>query len=127
VLAQPDFGAEAARNNLVFRIPTPVFGAGLIEAIYDGTIVANLAAYAGVKAQLGISGRVNTTVTTALSPSSGGKPRTSRCCCSPRAYNVEMGISNELFQTEREPMQRVSSPTSRTASPTPRSRQRRRD
>src|ERR1700739_3821060 len=30
-IAQPDFNAAAARNNLIFRIPTPVFGAGLIE------------------------------------------------------------------------------------------------
>ena len=39
VLRQPDFAAEAARNNVVFRIPTPVFGAGLIEAIPDTEIL----------------------------------------------------------------------------------------
>jgi len=43
VLAQPDFRRAAARNNLIFRIPTPVFGAGLIEEIADATIMANLA------------------------------------------------------------------------------------
>ena len=32
-LAQPDFATAAAENNLVFRIPTPAFGAGLIQAI----------------------------------------------------------------------------------------------
>jgi len=103
VLAQPDFGAEAARNNLVFRIPTPVFGAGLIEAIYDGTIVANLAAYAGVKAQLGISGRVNTNGNDGTVTKFGWKAQNkSLLLFSAEAYNVEMGISNELFQTERE-------------------------
>jgi len=40
-LAQPDFAAELARNNVVFRIPTPVFGSGLIESIPDSTILAN--------------------------------------------------------------------------------------
>jgi len=43
VLAQPDFRRAAARNNLIFRIPPPVFGAGLIEEIADATIMANLA------------------------------------------------------------------------------------
>src|SRR5262252_7200411 len=31
VLAQPDFAAALADNNVIFRIPTPTFGAGLIE------------------------------------------------------------------------------------------------
>src|SRR2546422_1061769 len=31
VLAQPDFDTQAVNNNLIFRIPTPVFGAGLSE------------------------------------------------------------------------------------------------
>src|SRR5580658_440289 len=34
-IAQPDFAAAVAANNAIFRIPTPVFGAGLIEAILD--------------------------------------------------------------------------------------------
>jgi CxxC motif-containing protein (DUF1111 family) len=102
-LAQPDFGAEAARNNLVFRIPTPVFGAGLIEAIYDGTIVANLATYAAVKAQYGISGRTNTNGNDGTVTRFGWKAQNkSLLLFSAEAYNVEMGISNELFQTERE-------------------------
>src|SRR5882672_5966998 len=38
VLAQPDFERELARRNVIFRIPTPVFGAGLIEQIPDKAI-----------------------------------------------------------------------------------------
>src|SRR5436309_2396640 len=38
-ISQPDFAGNA--ENLRFRIPTPVFGAGLIEAIEDATIAAN--------------------------------------------------------------------------------------
>src|SRR5437016_2372872 len=41
VIAQPDFVTAAALQNLIFRIPTPLFGAGLIEAVEDRTIVAN--------------------------------------------------------------------------------------
>ena len=37
-ISQPDFGAQ----NISFRIPTPVFGAGLIEAITESTIVVFL-------------------------------------------------------------------------------------
>jgi CxxC motif-containing protein (DUF1111 family) len=103
VLAQPDFGAEAARNNLIFRIPSPVFGAGLIEAISDGAIAANLAANAGVKAAFGISGRTNNNGNDGTITRFGWKAQNkSLLLFSAEAYNVEMGISNELFQTERE-------------------------
>ncbi len=30
-IGQPDFNGAMAQNNVIFRIPTPVFGAGLIE------------------------------------------------------------------------------------------------
>src|SRR5262245_45300292 len=35
VLAQPNFAAEQANNNVIFRIPTPVFGLGLVSQITD--------------------------------------------------------------------------------------------
>ena len=41
-IAQPNFVQAHKDNNLIFRIPTPVFGAGLIEQITDSTILANL-------------------------------------------------------------------------------------
>src|SRR5436190_22265333 len=62
VLAQPDFATQAANNNLIFRIPTPVFGAGLIEQIPDSVILANQAANADTKQRLGIRGHPNLTV-----------------------------------------------------------------
>jgi hypothetical protein len=58
-LAQPDFDGEMGRNNVVFRIPTPVFGAGLIEQIPDATILANQSSNAARKRDLGIRGRAN--------------------------------------------------------------------
>ena len=48
-LAQPDFDRELRRNNVIFRIPTPVFGAGLIEQIPDTAILANQASSASQK------------------------------------------------------------------------------
>ncbi|HTU48824.1 MAG TPA: hypothetical protein VMF91_27420 [Bryobacteraceae bacterium] len=41
-------------NNIIFRIPTPVFGMGLLEAISDETIISNMNANAATKASLGI-------------------------------------------------------------------------
>ena len=58
-ISQPDFAAALAANNVVFRIPTPLFGGGLIEAIDDSVILANRDANATQKAALGISGHEN--------------------------------------------------------------------
>ena len=41
-MAQPNFAMMQQLNNVIFRIPTPDFGAGLIENIADSTIVANM-------------------------------------------------------------------------------------
>jgi hypothetical protein len=61
VLQQPDFEAELARKNVIFRIPTPVFGAGLIEQIPDRAIVDNLnnAMDQPEKRRMHVVGRVN--------------------------------------------------------------------
>ena len=40
-IAQPDFATELANNNVIFRIPTPVFGLGLVEDVSDSTLEAN--------------------------------------------------------------------------------------
>src|SRR6266852_8358830 len=53
---QPDFSDTA---NLSFRIPTPVFGAGLIDNIPDAVILANRTAQAAHKRRLGIGGEPN--------------------------------------------------------------------
>jgi CxxC motif-containing protein (DUF1111 family) len=115
-VAQPDFAAELSRRNVVFRIPTPVFGAGLIEAIPDGEILRNQAALTAAKQNLGIRGRPNLVL--ALGAISGqanknGNDGTagrfghkaqnkSLLIFSGEAYNVEMGISNGAFPTERD-------------------------
>jgi CxxC motif-containing protein (DUF1111 family) len=115
-LAQPQFDVEFARRNVIFRIPTPVFGAGLIEQIPDSAILANLASDAARKGALGIYGRPNIAVsgrTISGQPNKNGNDGTvarfgwkaqnkSLLLFSGEAYNVEMGITNELFQTERD-------------------------
>src|SRR2546421_11398333 len=56
-IQQEDFGAQVARHNVIFRIPTATFGLGLVEAIPDATILANRAANSATKATLGIFGQ----------------------------------------------------------------------
>src|ERR1017187_5286662 len=50
---------QGGNSNIIFRIPTPGFGAGLIEAIPDSAIVANMKSNAALKSALGISGHPN--------------------------------------------------------------------
>lgn len=115
-LAQPDFATAVANNNVIFRIPTPLFGAGLIEQIPDSGILANQASDAEQKSALGIRGRPNIIVagsTISGQPNKNGNDGTiarfgwkaqnkSLLLFSGEAYNVEMGVTNELFQTERD-------------------------
>jgi CxxC motif-containing protein (DUF1111 family) len=115
-LAQPDFETELAAGNVIFRISTPLFGAGLIEQIPDSAILANQAANADAKLALGIGGKANIVLAgNAITgqPNLNGNDGTiarfgwkaqnkSLLLFAGEAYNVEMGISNELFQTERD-------------------------
>ena len=115
-LAQPDFATALANRNVIFRIPTPTFGAGLIEQIPDSVIMANQAANGAQKGALGIFGKPNIVLagsTVSGQPNTNGNDGTiarfgwkaqnkSLLLFSGEAYNVEMGITNELFQTERD-------------------------
>ncbi|MCU1275643.1 MAG: hypothetical protein JWO48_3074, partial [Bryobacterales bacterium] len=99
-ISQPDFSNTA---NLSFRIPTPNFGAGLIEAIPDSTLKSALASNRTQKARLGISGRLNTTSNDGTVTRFGWKAQNkSLLVFSGEAYNVEQGVTNVVFFTERE-------------------------
>jgi CxxC motif-containing protein (DUF1111 family) len=95
-ISQPAFGANV--SNLRFRIPTPLFGAGLIEAIDDATIAANVH---GGKA-FGVAGRENRNGNDGTITRFGWKAQNkSLVIFSGEAYNVEQGVTNELFPDER--------------------------
>jgi CxxC motif-containing protein (DUF1111 family) len=99
-LAQPDFNAYLAANDLIFRIPTPTFGAGLIENLDDSTLLANQAK--NLSNTLGISGSFNRNGNDGTISRFGWKAQNkSLHIFSGEAYNVEMGISNELFPQDR--------------------------
>jgi CxxC motif-containing protein (DUF1111 family) len=101
-LAQPDFATAVAQNNVIFRIPTPLFGLGLVEATPDQALIDNLSATAAVRAPLGIGGSFNTSGNDGTITRFGWKAQNkSLLMFSGEAYNVEMGVSNELFPNER--------------------------
>jgi len=103
VLGQPDFATALANRNVIFRIPTPTFGAGLIEEITDTTILINRSRDSSTKSALGISGRPNRNGNDGTITRFGWKAQNqSLMIFSGEAYNVEMGITNELFQSERD-------------------------
>jgi CxxC motif-containing protein (DUF1111 family) len=100
-IAQPDFATAAAQKNLSLRIPTPLFGAGLIEAITDTTILANKTANAAVKAQLGIAGHENRNGNDGTITRFGWKAQNKSLeLFGGEAYNVEQGVTNQIFPTE---------------------------
>ncbi len=101
-MAQPNFVQAQELNNIIFRIPTPLFGMGLIENIPDATIYANLAANAALKQSLGISGHTNTSGNDGTVTRFGWKAQNKSVeVFAGEAYNVEMGVTNELFPDER--------------------------
>jgi len=99
-LPQPGFAAARAANNIIFRIPTPVFGAGLIENLDDSTLLNNQAA--NNNNRFGISGALNRNGNDGTITRFGWKAQNkSLHIFSGEAYNVEMGISNLLFTQDR--------------------------
>ena len=101
-LAQPDFATAVAQNNVIFRIPTPMFGLGLVEATSDQALLDNLKSTASARASLGIAGSFNSSGNDGSITRFGWKAQNkSLLLFAGEAYNVEMGVANELFPNER--------------------------
>ena len=101
-IRQPDFAHHLALNNVSFRIPTPTFGAGLIENISEETIIDNMRANDSAKELLGISGHPNRDGNDGMISRFGWKAQNKSLeIFSGEAYNVEMGVTSELFPNER--------------------------
>jgi CxxC motif-containing protein (DUF1111 family) len=99
-LQQPNFEQAQQSNNIIFRIPTPTFGAGLVENIDDATLLANQAAQVGNN--FGVAGSFNRNGNDGTIARFGWKAQNkSLLTFAGEAYNVEMGITNEAFPQER--------------------------
>jgi CxxC motif-containing protein (DUF1111 family) len=102
-IQQPNFAAAVAADNVIFRIPTPTFGLGLVEAVSDSGLEAALAANGQQKQFLGISGSFNRSANDGTITRFGWKAQNkSLLIFAGEAYNVEMGVTNDAFPNERE-------------------------
>lgn len=99
-LSQPNFAQAIANNNIIFRIPTPTFGLGLVENLDDSTLIGVQRSVAGNS--VGISGTFNHNGNDGTISRFGWKAQNkSLLLFAGEAYNVEEGITNELFPQER--------------------------
>jgi CxxC motif-containing protein (DUF1111 family) len=107
-IEQPPFDAGRRQDNISLRIPTPVFGGGLIEAIADETILKEHQRTRTARSEMGIAGRENRgrenrTGNDSTITRFGWKAQNkSLSIFAGEAYNVEQGVSNELFPQERD-------------------------
>jgi hypothetical protein len=98
---QPPFAAQLAAGNVSFRIPLPTFGDGLVEEIPEAALAANLAA-AQANTQFKTGGTFNLSGNDGTITRFGWKAQNkSLLMFAGEAYNVEQGVSNQLFTTER--------------------------
>ena len=103
VLEQPDFPDQLRKGNVALRIPTGLFGLGLVENVRDADLVAANTAHANSKATLGITGHFNRSDNDGTIMRFGWKAQNkSLLIFSGEAYAVEQGVTNELFPNERE-------------------------
>jgi len=102
-LTQPDFASQLKKGNLSFRIPLQMLGLGLIDSIQDREILSRFNATASQRAALGIAGHPNRSGNDGTITRFGWKAQNkSLTMFAAEAYNVEMGITNELFPTATE-------------------------
>jgi CxxC motif-containing protein (DUF1111 family) len=99
-IAQPDFSNT---GDIIFRIPTPVFGLGLVEITPDQNLISDAEAQGVLRQSLGIGGSFNYSGNDGTITRFGWKAQNkSLLMFSGEAYNVEVGVTNELFPSERE-------------------------
>ena len=106
-ILQPNFAQAIAENNIIFRIPIAVLGDGLVENTPDGNLKADSLNISGPQASLGISSGVfNVSGNDGTITRFGWKAQNkSLLMFSGEAYNVEQGVTNELFPNERDDTQ----------------------
>jgi len=98
VLPPTDFETQFRQGNLRFRIPLQMFGLGILDGIQDREILARQAATASIRSQLGIRGIPNRSGNDGTITRFGWKAQNkSIAIFAGEAYNVEMGVTNDLF------------------------------
>jgi len=100
-VAQPNFSQAASQGNLVLRQVPPTYGDGLIEVVRNSAIIANMNSNLTQKAALGITGHPNYSGNDGSIQRFGWKAQVrSTMLMSANQFQVEMGVTNEVFPTE---------------------------
>ncbi|HUR83587.1 MAG TPA: di-heme oxidoredictase family protein [Thermoanaerobaculia bacterium] len=99
-IQQPNFANAQLKNNISFRIPTPLFGLGLVENIDDSRLQTVLTQhYTG---PYYVGGTFNRSPNDGTISRFGWKAQNKSLeLFAGEAYNVEQGVTNELFTQER--------------------------
>ena len=93
-----DFETQFKNNNVRFRIPLQTFGLGILDGIQDREILGRHAATAAIREELGIQGVPNRSGNDGTITRFGWKAQNkSITIFAGEAYNVEMGVTNDLF------------------------------
>ncbi|HLJ85286.1 MAG TPA: di-heme oxidoredictase family protein [Candidatus Angelobacter sp.] len=103
-LAQPDFSGQTSLHNVIFRIPTPTFGLGMVENTSEDTFLEYLNAIASEAGALSppIHGHFNHDPNDGAMSKFGWKAQNkSLLLFAGEAANVELGLTNELFNNEK--------------------------
>ncbi|MGA2127222.1 MAG: di-heme oxidoredictase family protein [Xanthobacteraceae bacterium] len=103
-ISQPNFVQAIDQSNIIFRIPTPLFGLGVVENIPDASLRSQEASLQTLQAALGItSGVFNISGNDGTITRFGWKAQNkSLLIFAGEAYNVEQGVTNEAFPDERD-------------------------
>ena len=103
-ISQPDFLVARANHNVVFRIPTPLFGLGLVENVPDNNLEAAQEENRALADSLRIRvGKFNRSANDGTITRFGWKAQNkSLLIFAGEAYNVEQGVTNEAFPNKRE-------------------------
>jgi CxxC motif-containing protein (DUF1111 family) len=97
-LPPTDFETQFRSGNLRFRIPLQLFGLGILDGIQDIEILGRHSATAAIRGPLGIAGTPNRSGNDGTITRFGWKAQNkSIAIFAGEAYNVEMGVTNDLF------------------------------
>ncbi|HKW64214.1 MAG TPA: di-heme oxidoredictase family protein [Candidatus Acidoferrum sp.] len=98
VLPPIDFETQFRKGNARFRIPLQLFGLGILDGIQDREILGRHEATATIRQDLGIQGMPNRSGNDGTITRFGWKAQNkSITMFAAEAYNVEMGVTNDLF------------------------------
>jgi hypothetical protein len=98
VLPSTDFETQNRNDNARFRIPLQLFGLGILDSMQDIEILGRHSATVSLRAQLGIVGIPNRSANDGTITRFGWKAQNkSIAIFAGEAYNVEMGVTNDVF------------------------------